>query len=148
VDKIPGKIRVMIVDENEYLCSAIISLLSDQPDIEIAGEARNGMQSLRLLWTLKPDIILMDVSMSTRYNLEATSAIMKGRYPGKVIILTQFDEEIYVSSARQAGALGYVLKKSITSDLVKAIHAVSQGKEYISSSLVAGQEGGGNKSVL
>jgi DNA-binding NarL/FixJ family response regulator len=138
VEKSQGKIRVMIVDENEYLCSAIVSLLSDQPDIEIAGEVRNGMQSLKLLWSMKPDIIVMDVGRSTRYNLEAVSAISKSSYPGRVVVLTQFDEEIYVASARQAGAMGYVLKNSITSDLIKAIRTVNHGEEYVSKLPVTG----------
>src|SRR5574341_941758 len=114
-------IRVLIVDDHAILRDGIRSLLESQEDIIVTGEAENGVEAIELIKSGSPDIVLMDISMPQMNGLEATRFI-HGHFPEvKVLILTQHDNLEYITPALQAGAAGYVLKRSGRRELLNAL---------------------------
>lgn len=121
-----AEIRVLIVDDHAILRDGLRSLLERQPDIDVVGEAENGHQALIQIEELEPDIVLMDMAMPVMNGLEATRHI-KERFPDvRVLILTQHDNKEYISPALQAGASGYVLKRSGGREVIQAIRQVKE----------------------
>jgi DNA-binding NarL/FixJ family response regulator len=113
----------------------IIAFLKFYDDIEIVGEASNGLEAIERAEKLKPDVILMDVSMPELGGIEATLEI-KNRMPGmKILILTQYSDKEYVSRLLKAGVSGYILKQAVGTDLISAIRAVAKGESYLYSSI-------------
>ncbi len=130
------KIRVLIADDHAVVRAGIRLLLETQPDMEVVGEAQNGRESLDQAQKLKPDVVLMDITMPDMGGVEATKAI-KEAYPHvQVLALTMHEDTPYFFRMLQAGASGYVLKGADPSELLSAIRAVSQNKAYIFPSLV------------
>ncbi len=124
-------IRVLIVDDHAILRDGIRSLLERQGGIIVAGEASNGREALVQVGELHPDIVLMDVAMPVMDGLEATRRI-KETYPEvKVLILTQHDSREYVTPLLQAGAAGYVLKRSGGREVVMAIRQVYEEGAFL-----------------
>jgi DNA-binding NarL/FixJ family response regulator len=119
-------IRVLVVDDHAILRDGIRSLLERQEGITVAGEASNGQEALVRVGELQPDIVLMDVAMPVMDGLEATRRI-KEAYPKiKVLILTQHDNREYIAPLLQAGASGYVLKRSGGREVSTAIRQVCE----------------------
>ncbi len=117
-------IRVLVVDDHAILRDGIRSLLERQEGISVVGEAGHGREALTLVGQLQPDIVLMDVAMPVMDGLEATRRI-KELYPKiRVLILTQHDNQEYVQPLLQAGASGYVLKRSGGHEVTTAIRQV------------------------
>ena len=125
------KIRVLIADDHAILREGIRSLLAHYPDIEVVGEASNGKEAITQAMKLAPDIVLMDIAMPGLGGLEATLELQKMCPKIKVIVLTQYEDKEYVFRFLQAGAAGYVLKKSGGTELVSAIRAVYQGGSFL-----------------
>ena len=126
-----AEIRVLVADDHAILRDGICSLLEGQPGITVVGEANNGQEALAQTDKLRPDIILMDVAMPVMDGLEATRRI-KEAYPGvKVLILTQHDNQEYVEPLLQAGASGYVLKRSGGREVVMAIRQVYEHGAFL-----------------
>ncbi|MGH8580303.1 MAG: response regulator [Gammaproteobacteria bacterium] len=126
------KTRLLIADDHRILCDGLRSLLSLEPDIEVVGQVGNGTEALRCLAALKPDIVIMDLSMPQTNGTEAIANI-KRRFPEtKSIVLTFHKAEEYVRSALDAGAVGYVLKDDGHDQLLMAIRSVLSGKTYLS----------------
>jgi DNA-binding NarL/FixJ family response regulator len=124
--------RIVLAEDHALLRDGLRSLLSREPGIEIVGEARDGMEAVALVRRLKPDLVLMDLTMPKLSGLDAIREIAK-RHPGtKAIALTMHDTEEYVLATLRAGASGYVLKQANSSELIEAIHAVLCGKTYVS----------------
>jgi DNA-binding NarL/FixJ family response regulator len=124
-------IQVLIVDDHAILRDGIRSLLERQGGIIVVGEASNGREALAQVGELRPDIILMDVAMPVMDGLEATRRI-KETYPEvKVLILTQHDSREYVTPLLQAGASGYVLKRSGGREVVMAIRQVYEEGAFL-----------------
>ncbi|GAB4529031.1 MAG: response regulator transcription factor [Anaerolineae bacterium] len=121
-------IRVLIVDDHAILRDGIRSLLERQEGITVVGEASNGREALTRVGELQPDIVLMDVAMPVMDGLEATRRV-KETYPEvRVLILTQHDNQEYVTPLLKAGASGYVLKRSGGREVVSAIrHVYDEG---------------------
>ena len=118
------KIRVFIVDDHAILRDGIRSLLKRQDGIEVIGEASTGSEAISLLGELKPDIILMDIAMPEMNGLEATRQITNLFPQMRILILTQHDNREFITPLLQAGASGYILKKSGGRELVNAIREV------------------------
>lgn len=117
-------IKVLVVDDHAILRDGIRSLLEGQGDILVVGEAADGVEAIEQTGKFFPDIVLMDISMPHMNGLEATRVI-KERFPQvKVLILTQHDNREYISPALQAGAAGYVLKRSGRRELLNAVRQV------------------------
>lgn len=130
-----SKTRVLIVDDHALMREGIIAFLKFYDDIEIVGEASNGLEAIERAEKLKPDVILMDVSMPELGGIEATLEI-KNRMPDmKILILTQYSDKEYVSRLLKAGVSGYILKQAVGTDLISAIRAVAKGDSYLYSSI-------------
>ncbi len=126
-----GKIRVLIVDDHAILREGIRALLSLYPDIEVVGEACDGLEAISKTRSLSPDIILMDIAMPGLGGLEATLEIHKQHPNSRVVILTQHDDSEYIFPILKAGAAGYILKKAVGTELVAAIRAVHEGGSFL-----------------
>jgi len=127
------KIRVLIADDHAIVREGIRLILAAHEDIEVVGEAQDGLETIKQVGELKPDVVLMDIAMPGLGGLEATIELAKTAPESRVLVLTQYDDAEYIYRFLRAGAAGYVLKKSVGSDLVSAIRAVAQGKSYIDS---------------
>ena len=126
-----NKTRVFLADDHRILREGIRTLLQREPDIEVVGEAGDGAEAVDKVTQLIPDIVLMDITMPGINGLEATRQIKK-KTPGvKVLILTMHETGQYLSQMLQAGASGYVVKTTSTSDLIAAIKAVHRGDMYL-----------------
>ena len=130
-----NRIRVLIVDDHAILRDGIRSLLDRQEDLEVVGEACNGREGVEQVEKLKPDIVLMDIAMPVMNGLEATQQIKKDYPEVKVLILTQHDNREYVAPLLQAGASGYVLKRSGGREVVMAIREVYSQGAYLEPSV-------------
>ena len=125
------KIRVLVVDDHAILREGICSLLSLRDDIQVVGEAANGQEALQEVAKALPHVVLMDISMPGMDGLEATRRL-KETYPNiRVLILTQYADDKYVSSLLEAGAVGYVLKRSGGEEIVAAIRSVYHQGAYL-----------------
>ena len=125
------EIRLLLVDDHAILRDGIRSLLERQGDIEVIAEASNGLEALAKARQYEPDILLMDIAMPEMNGLEATRAI-RAEFPEmKILILTQHDDREYVTPLLQAGAAGYVLKRSGGRELVNAIRQVYEQGVYV-----------------
>lgn len=129
------RIRVVIADSHDLFRQGLSSLLTRQSDIEIVGEARDGDEVHRLMQTLKPDVLLMEIYMKGVEGLPAVLQTMADYPNTTVAILTSSEDDNDVLSAVKLGVKGYILKNSSLEELVQAIQALSQGGAYFSSSM-------------
>ena len=129
--------RVLVVDDHTVIRRGIQSILRAWPEWQISGEAANGEEAIRLTRDLRPDIVLMDISMPVMGGLEATRAICKLYPETKVLLLTLHDSLEWVESALQAGARGYLLKSDTEGELIRALNVVAGNGIYASPSLDA-----------
>jgi two-component system response regulator NreC len=128
------KIRVLIVDDHALVRDGIRALLALVADVEVVGEAANGVEALENVRELSPDVVLMDLSMPIMNGLEATRRIRKEFPRTQVIAVTQYDDSEYVIPVIEAGACGYITKMVAFSELASAIHAASRGDSFLSPS--------------
>ena len=125
-------IRVAIVDDHDLVREGIRALLEREPLFQIVGETGDGQEAIKLAERVKPDVMLMDVYLPGGIGgLEATEAIVSSVPEVKVIILTQYENREYIRRALRIGARGYLLKRSLASELRDAIRAVYQGQKYL-----------------
>lgn len=128
---VENPIRVLIVDDHAMVRKGLAAFLLAKMDLELAGEASNGEEALRLCEQLQPEVILMDLKMPKLDGVAATRAI-KDRYPHiQVIALTSFQEKELVQEAIRAGAISYLLKNVSADDLAEAIRAASAGRSVL-----------------
>lgn len=125
------KIKVILADDHALVREGTRSLLEQEPDIEVVGEASDGEEAVKLVTDLRPHVVLMDIAMPKLNGIEATRQI-KARYPATaVLILTAYDNDQYILALLEAGAAGYLLKNVKGSDLVNAIRAVHAGEAVL-----------------
>jgi two-component system, NarL family, response regulator LiaR len=122
------RIRVLIADDHAILRKGIRALLGTEPDMEVVGEAADGLETVARARALRPDVILMDLVMPNLDGIEATRQITAEQPGVRILVLTSFAADDKVFPAIKAGALGYVLKDSGPAELVRAIHQVHQGQ--------------------
>jgi len=120
-------IRVLVVDDHAILREGIRALLSAHPDLEVVGQAADGLEALAEAARLDPDVILMDIAMPGLGGLETTLELRKQGRRGRVLVLSQYGDREYVRRLLQAGVAGYLLKKSAGAELAGAIRAVHRG---------------------
>ncbi len=130
-----AKQRILIVEDHTILREGLRSLLSSHQDLEVAGEADNGMEAVRIAEKLLPDLILMDLSMPRMGGIEAIREIKKRLPKNKILVLTVNDSEEYIFAALKAGADGYILKDSTHAELLQAIRNILSGKRVLSPSV-------------
>ena len=124
--------RIALVDDHTILREGLRALLSSNPDFTIAGELADGIDAVRCAAELKPDLIVMDLSMPKMNGIEAIIEIKKQNPTIKVVVLTIHNTEEHVLSALKAGADGYVLKDDSSAELEMAIKSVLKGEHYLS----------------
>jgi DNA-binding NarL/FixJ family response regulator len=142
--------RILIVDDHTLLRAGLRALLSQDPDIEIVGEADNGRDAIRAVGQLAPHLVLMDLTMPGMNGIEAVTEI-KRRYPDvRILVMTLHKAEDYIHASLKAGADGYILKDATQEELRVAIRSVLLGKTYlsmdVSAKVVTGYLGGGKSS--
>jgi DNA-binding NarL/FixJ family response regulator len=120
-------IRVLVVDDQPLVRSGFRMVIEERPDLELVGEATDGVQALELARELEPDVILMDVRMPNLDGVEATRRLVESGTQARVLVLTTFDLDEYVYAAIRAGASGFLLKDVEPTDLVDAIRVVAAG---------------------
>ncbi|MEU8270357.1 response regulator transcription factor [Sphaerisporangium sp. NPDC049002] len=127
-------VRVVLVDDQELVRAGFRMVLGAQPDIDVVGEAADGAAAVRLLGSVRADVVLMDVRMPRMDGVEATRLILAMPDPPRVLILTTFDLDEYAFTALKAGASGFLLKDVPPSDLISAIHSVHAGDAVVAPS--------------
>ncbi|MBW4470333.1 MAG: response regulator transcription factor [Stenomitos rutilans HA7619-LM2] len=120
-------IRVLLVDDQTIIRQGLRSLLEAKPDLQIVGEAENGQKALQQVETLQPDVVLMDIRMPGMDGVAATQSITQNFANTRVLVLTTFDDDEYVSQAMRVGANGYLLKDTPSEELALAIRLVHRG---------------------
>jgi PAS domain S-box-containing protein len=124
-----SSIRVLIVDDHEITRRAIRSFLLSYPEVQICGEAVDGLEAVDKVKSLRPDVVLMDISMPRMNGLEATKVIKKDNPESKVIIVSQNDPAIVCAQAREAGAAAYVSKKDIGQNLLSTLRSIGDKRQ-------------------
>jgi DNA-binding NarL/FixJ family response regulator len=124
--------RVLIVDDHAFIRRGVQTILHPFPEWELCGEADNGNDAIRMAEELKPEVIIMDLSMPGLNGIEATRAIRKAQPGVKIVLLTLHESAELVRSAFRAGARGYLLKTDAEQELVKALTVVTGQGTYIS----------------
>ena len=127
--------RVLLVDDDPLVRSALSLMLGGQPDLEVVGEAADGHEGVDLARRLSPDVVLMDIRMPRLGGLEATRALHAEPDPPRVIVLTTFDADDHVVGALAAGADGFLLKDTPPPEIVAAIRRVADGDPMLSPSV-------------
>jgi len=125
-------IRVMLVDDHNVVRSGLATFLKAYDDLELVGEAKNGVEALNLCHHTKPDVILMDLMMPEMDGIAATRAILEDFPKIKIIAMTSFDEEELVQGVLATGAISYLLKNVSSDELAKAIREAFSGKSTLS----------------
>jgi len=125
------KIRVFLVDDHSLFREGIRAMLTFHDDIEVVGEASDGMEAVDKIKGLTPDVVLLDIAMPNMNGLEVCRRIIKTSSNTKIVILSQYTNKEYVVTAVKIGASGYVPKKAVGSDLVSAIRIVDRGEYFL-----------------
>lgn len=125
-------IRILLADDHKLIRGGLRLVIGQQPDLSVVGEADDGRQAVELTKSLKPKVVVMDIGMPNLNGIEAARQITAMRPDTAVVMLSMHSDEGYVLRALGAGARGYLLKDSATTDLVQAIRAVVEGKSFFS----------------
>lgn len=132
---VEGKIKVVIVEDHKLFREGLKSLLSDKADLEVVGEAGDGLEAIRVVKKCRPELMLLDLSMPKMNGISVMKEI-KNQFPDiKIMALTIHESDQYVLEAFEAGADGYCLKDAGRNELMVAVESVLQGKRYISPSI-------------
>jgi len=130
-------IRVILADDHHLVRQGIRALLERADDIEVVGEAADGQEAIELVQRLAPDVLVMDIAMPRLNGTLATQRILALGVATQVVILSMHSDETLVRRTLRSGARGYLLKRSVTEELLLAVHAVSRGEVYLSSAISA-----------
>lgn len=128
-------VRVVIADDQSMVRAGFRSLLNEEPDIEVVGEAADGEQAVAAVRRFKPDVALMDIRMPGMDGIEATRRLVEAGSGARVLILTTFDLDEYVYEGLRAGASGFLLKDASPEQLIAAIHVVAAGDAVLAPSV-------------
>jgi NarL family two-component system response regulator LiaR len=128
----PEKIRVMLVDDHNVVRSGLATFLRAYDDLDLVGEAKNGLEALLICHQKKPDVILMDLMMPEMDGIAATRSILEDYPEIRIIAMTSFEEEELVQGVLSAGAMSYLLKNVTADELAKAIRDAVSGKSTLS----------------
>lgn len=127
-----SKIKILLADDHSVLRTGLKLLPNNEPDFKVIGEAADGEQALLLLEKQPADVLIMDLSMPNMGGLECIKEIKSRGYDIKILVLSMFEDENYVKEAMQAGALGYVEKHAVDTELFVAVRTIFKGQRYLS----------------
>lgn len=129
-------IRLLLVDDQQIIREGLSNLLSARPDLEVVGEAENGRIAVDRAMELQPDVVLMDVRMPVMDGVAATRTLHQQAPEIKVLVLTTFDDDEYVTQAIRHGAKGYLLKDTPSEELAQAIRLIHKGHTHLGPGLL------------
>ncbi|MEY9904952.1 DNA-binding NarL/FixJ family response regulator [Catenulispora sp. MAP12-49] len=130
-----GPIRVLLADDQPLIRAGLVMVITDAPDIEVAGQAGSGAEALRLVHDLRPDVVVMDIRMPGLDGIAATARIKAEAPATKVLMLTTFDDDENVYGSLRAGASGFLLKDMALDDILAAVRVVAAGDALIAPSV-------------
>lgn len=130
-------LHVLLADDHPFILAGIRSLLALDPNIVIAGEASDGPEALRMALELRPDVVVLDLSMPGLNGIAVARRLREMRSPSKVVAMTVHEEPAYLRQLLEIGMGGYVLKRSAADDLVRAIWVVAGGGVYLDPAIAA-----------
>jgi two-component system response regulator NreC len=130
-------ISVLLVDDHAILRTGLRRILEAEPDIEVVGEAESAERAIFEALSSKPDVVVMDVVMPGKSGIDGTPAVLRAVPETKVLVLSMQDDPRYVREAFEAGAVGYVLKEAVDTEVIGAIRAVAGGERYVHPALGA-----------
>ena len=130
-----GTVKVMVVDDQALVREGIASLLAIQPGIKVVGTAQDGAQALEIFSEIEPDVILMDIRMPVMDGIEAAGKILSKQPEMILLMLTTLEDDEYIVKSLKAGAVGYLLKDMLASDLAQAIRMAYRGVFQLSPSI-------------
>ncbi|HUL74947.1 MAG TPA: response regulator transcription factor [Vicinamibacterales bacterium] len=125
-------LRLLVVDDHTLVRQGLRRILEEQPGWTIVGEAADGRAAVQQAIDLQPDVTIMDIAMPQLNGLDATEQLTRRLPNARILMLSMYADEAYVTRAVRAGALGYLTKDAADTDLVQAVTAVSEGKSYFS----------------
>ncbi len=126
------KTRILLADDHALVRQGFRMILASEDDFEVIGEATNGRDAVELCSTLKPDVVVMDVTMPELNGIESTRRIIEFLPRTRILALSMHKDSVYVREILRAGASGYLLKDAMESDLIAAVRAVARGDGYLS----------------
>ncbi len=141
-------IRVLVADDHPIVRGGIVGLLADTDDIEVIGEASDGLEAVQLAEELGPDLVLMDLRMPGLGGDEATSRILAARPATRVVILTTYESDTSILTAIEAGASGYLLKAAPPEEILAGIRSVAGGQVVLAPSIAALLVGRSTKTIV
>jgi DNA-binding NarL/FixJ family response regulator len=128
----PQKSKILLVDDHPLVREWLANLINEQPDLNVCGEASNAPQAFELIGAASPDIAIVDISLEGGSGIELIKSVKASHPNVAMIVLSMHDESLYAERALRAGARGYIMKREATKKILQAIHAVLDGKLYIS----------------
>lgn len=126
------KIRVLLADDHTVVRQGLKALLEAEQDIAVVGEANTGREAVQLTKKLLPEVVVMDIAMPNLNGLEATRQIAKEVPMTKLLVLSSYNDDEYVHQVTEAGAMGYLLKQTAATDLIKAVREARKGNAFFS----------------
>ncbi|MEN6413289.1 MAG: response regulator transcription factor [Veillonellales bacterium] len=129
------KIRIIIADDHAVLRSGLKALLNCSPQFEVIGEVGDGLEVLKMVEELTPDVLILDLSMPGMSGVDCLKEIRSRNLSCRVLVLTMYDDEEYIKEVMRAGADGYVLKKSADTELIEGILKIHAGKRYLNETI-------------
>ncbi len=127
-----AKLRILLADDHTLVRQGLRKLIEARPEWEVVAEAGDGREAVRHALELKPDVAIVDIAMPLLNGIEATRQIVRRASEVRVLVLSMYPDEAYITQVMQAGAAGYLLKDSADTDLTQAVTAVAQGKSFFS----------------
>jgi DNA-binding NarL/FixJ family response regulator len=124
-------LRILMVDDHPVVLAGLKALVSSDPGLQIVGEARDGTQALALARSLRPDIVVLDLSLPETTGAAVADVLHTEMPACRVLVLTVHEDRAYVRQLLEAGAAGYLLKRSAAEELIRAIHVVAEGGVYL-----------------
>lgn len=124
--------RILLVDDHRIMREGLMSLMANEPDLEVVGDASDGRQAVKLAKRLKPDLVVMDISMPGLSGIEATRQILDEVAQARVLALSMHSDPRFVAGALEAGAHGYMIKDCTSQELLECIRTVAGGGTYLS----------------